>query len=497
MLSLVLGLALSTQTTDADAIKWIRDGSIPLKTVEAGKGLDDMEPLREILKDVQIVGMGESTHGSREIFQMKHRMMEFLVEKMGYRVFAIEASLPDCVAMDRYVTTGIGDPAEAVKKQNFWTWSTEEVLDLVKWMREYNVKKGEPILRVVGVDMQSQEYAVLFIEKELKKYGIEDVQFMESISWDPLTAEQKVKMLDFIEQGKRKAPDEDDLLLDRVAVVVQQASDMKRFSILMGKRDQVLPIMGATLQGVANLLKESTDAVGDAKAALELMAKAANGGTPTPEGGGATLRAYAKALRTYGAAKKGNEEKYENVAKLLDFFAYAEDNKDVVNQNYRDKCMADNLEWAVKTYLPGQKALFWGHNYHVGNGLRGQALDSAGSHLTARFKDKYYPVGFAFNQGGFQARSMDGKLQDWTVPAAPSDTLDAMMQKAGHPVFFADFGKAPKEVQAWLKAPRRTWTIGALYDPARHEQFMTPLSAGDLYRGMIFISKTTPARALK
>jgi erythromycin esterase len=48
-----------------------------------------MSPLRSVVGEARIVAMGEATHGSREFFQMKHRMLEFLAEKMGFTVFAI------------------------------------------------------------------------------------------------------------------------------------------------------------------------------------------------------------------------------------------------------------------------------------------------------------------------------------------------------------------------------------------------------------------------
>ncbi len=51
----------------------------------------------------RIVSLGESTHGSREIFQMKHRMLEFLVTEMGFSIFSIEASMPESYAVGDYV----------------------------------------------------------------------------------------------------------------------------------------------------------------------------------------------------------------------------------------------------------------------------------------------------------------------------------------------------------------------------------------------------------
>lgn len=45
---------------------------------------------------------------------MKHRMLRFLVEKMGFRVFAIEANWLESLAVNDYVVNGNGDPAVAL-----------------------------------------------------------------------------------------------------------------------------------------------------------------------------------------------------------------------------------------------------------------------------------------------------------------------------------------------------------------------------------------------
>lgn len=74
---------------EGDLTTRLKENLIPIKTTQAGNGFEDLMPLKEILKDKKIIGMGEATHGTCEFFQMKHRMFEFLVEEMGYRVFGI------------------------------------------------------------------------------------------------------------------------------------------------------------------------------------------------------------------------------------------------------------------------------------------------------------------------------------------------------------------------------------------------------------------------
>jgi hypothetical protein len=56
---------------------WVRANAIPLKTVEAGNGFEDLQPLKQVVGDARIVALGEATHGTREFFQLKHRLIEF------------------------------------------------------------------------------------------------------------------------------------------------------------------------------------------------------------------------------------------------------------------------------------------------------------------------------------------------------------------------------------------------------------------------------------
>ena len=67
---------------DREVIAWLGENAIPVKSVVAGNGFDDLQPLKDILKDVRLVGLGEATHGTREFFQFKHRLLEFLAQEI-------------------------------------------------------------------------------------------------------------------------------------------------------------------------------------------------------------------------------------------------------------------------------------------------------------------------------------------------------------------------------------------------------------------------------
>ncbi len=146
---------------DAAVVRQIKAQAVPLATVVPGHGLADLMPLAQSLSDARVVALGEASHGTREFFQMKHRLLEFLVEKQGFTVFAMEANWPETQAVDRYIKTGRGDPRRALAGLYLWTWNTQEVLDLIEWMRAYNAAPGKhATLSFTGFDMQFPDVAV-------------------------------------------------------------------------------------------------------------------------------------------------------------------------------------------------------------------------------------------------------------------------------------------------------------------------------------------------
>ena len=128
---------------------------VPLRTVLPGGSLADLLPLQKSIGKARIVGMGEGTHGTSEFFSMKDRLFRFLVQKMGFTVFAMETNWTDGRKIEEYVTSGRGD-LRAALSSTFAVWDNQEVLDMLEWMRAYNAAPGKhATLHFVGIDMQS------------------------------------------------------------------------------------------------------------------------------------------------------------------------------------------------------------------------------------------------------------------------------------------------------------------------------------------------------
>jgi erythromycin esterase len=109
--------------------------ALPFRSALAGNGFDDLTGLDRLIGDARIVALGEASHGTAEFFQMKHRLLEYLVERKGFTVFAIEGNSPEAQVANPLIKTGEGDAGAALAAMYFWTWQTEEVSALLHWMR--------------------------------------------------------------------------------------------------------------------------------------------------------------------------------------------------------------------------------------------------------------------------------------------------------------------------------------------------------------------------
>ena len=155
------------------AVSWLKKRAIRFATAEPESGLQDLQGFKKVIGDARIVSLGEGTHGTREFFQMKHRLVELLAEEMGFTIFAIEASMPEAYLVNDYVLHGRGNPAALIKGMGFWTWDTEEVLAMVEWMREFNAS-GRGRIQFLGFDMQNPSLAAAnatsFLDKAEPSY---------------------------------------------------------------------------------------------------------------------------------------------------------------------------------------------------------------------------------------------------------------------------------------------------------------------------------------
>lgn len=117
---------------------------------------DDQLKKLDVLSETRVIGLGESSHGTKEFFQTKHRLFQYFVKNFNHRVFAFEMDYGESLIIDDYIQTGNGDLAAIMKKEmHFWTWKTTEVQALIEWMKVYNSSRAkDDKLHLYGVDCQ-------------------------------------------------------------------------------------------------------------------------------------------------------------------------------------------------------------------------------------------------------------------------------------------------------------------------------------------------------
>lgn len=154
----------------------------PIARTAPGGGSDDLRPLAEVLTDRRVVGLGEATHGTREFFQLKHRIVRLLVTELEFRLFGLEANFAATLALDDYVVSGEGDPRDALSGLGYWTWNTEEMLALVEWLREFNT--GRPTgdrVRFYGFDVGPARRPAKAIRRFLRRV---DADYLDEVGDD-------------------------------------------------------------------------------------------------------------------------------------------------------------------------------------------------------------------------------------------------------------------------------------------------------------------------
>jgi erythromycin esterase-like protein len=166
MLAMVALVTIAATDAPSPVTLWMKRSARPFDTCMPSEKIQDLRALRDLVGNARIVALGEGTHGTREFFQLKHRITQYLATDMGFTVFAIEANLPEAWKVNDYVLGGPGDPRALLDGMYFWTWNTEEVLEMVEWMRHFNASKRGRI-EFTGFDMQAPDTAAAIVRRFL------------------------------------------------------------------------------------------------------------------------------------------------------------------------------------------------------------------------------------------------------------------------------------------------------------------------------------------
>jgi len=147
---------------------------IPIGSFDAPLPAITRGALRASIAGATVIGLGESRHDTREQLLLKKLLVRHLVEELGFRVLILEESFPHAQSLDRYVSSGEGDLQEIMSRLAGWyLWDTEEMLDLMRWLRTFNESRPpDRRVRVFGMDITAPAPGVRTVLDSLRSAGV-------------------------------------------------------------------------------------------------------------------------------------------------------------------------------------------------------------------------------------------------------------------------------------------------------------------------------------
>lgn len=281
---------------------WLKENSVQLDTVDAGSGFDDMEPLKAVIGQARLVALGEAAHLNGDFYRMKHRMIEFLVSEMDFNVVAFEAPFAGALELNEYLLSGLGEPERALGALTYMAWITEEVLELVKWMRAYN-DTHEKKITFYGFDNKPAIGSAKAVHDYLVKTGAEGV-FDSTLSaltnpWEAIdlysgTPEEKERttatirrLIEYLDkpasvESKRDSPDVKKTALQNRQLALQHAKVMLQYF----KFRTMLSLSEASVQRDRDMAENVRWLVEREQGAKVILWAANSHISATPDGGG-------------------------------------------------------------------------------------------------------------------------------------------------------------------------------------------------------------------
>ncbi len=181
----------------------------------------------KIPEKTKIVALGEASHGNVEFQQLKLSLFQNLVENDGVRAFALEGDYGGCEYVNRYIHDGEGTARQAAAAIGFAIYRTDEMADLISYMRKYNetAKDGDD-LRFYGFDMQRWSYNLQYLIEACEKAGI-DVTELKKLEdteeqHSEYDVEQQSKVITEIKEELQKSDVKDIAQADHLADTLLQ-----------------------------------------------------------------------------------------------------------------------------------------------------------------------------------------------------------------------------------------------------------------------------------
>ena len=417
--------------------KQLQDQKTLLNGFSPENSLEDIQPLKERLEGKTVIGMGEATHSSKEFNQLRHRFFQFLVEELDYRIFAWEASFGETLEINNYVVKGEGTAEKVLNKISSPNCKTEEILDLIKWIREHNKQvSDQKKVRFYGFDMQNDIASFKKLREEIRKV---DSDFVE----------QNNEILEFIEQGKMICAE-----IDK-----EKEAGLKNFIQDLKERvaDNEEEYLKTFSEREYKILKQLAEILDQSRKFCLSINKNADLENLQPDEKSQNIRDRSMA---------------ENVSWMMEF----EDEENI-------------FVWAHNAHI--QK----------GERSENPRLNTFGSHLNQKYKKDYYAIGFDFGTGDFKYLDMEKTQPEWegegSFDRIHENTLAQELSEFEKPFFLDLSNISENKLQEWINQEHRIHYTGTYFHLENIKDHYSKLNLPENFDALIFLPEITASAPLK
>jgi len=119
----------------------------------------EFDILAEKFNGFKIIGLGEATHGTREFYEYKAKLIKYLILHFKLKTVVFESDMVGMESINAFVMNDENQDLKKAMNGLLGIYRTQEVADLVRWIKDYNLGKpaGQKVV-VAGMDANLPYY---------------------------------------------------------------------------------------------------------------------------------------------------------------------------------------------------------------------------------------------------------------------------------------------------------------------------------------------------
>lgn len=145
----------------------------PIKKQDNKFKLEYIDTIISSNNNLQIIGIGEATHGTKEFAIMRFDIFKYLTETKGFNTIFLEADYGACQRLNRYINGKPENLDSTIIEIMYFPWRTQEMKSFMEWCRAYNFNHNNKI-QIVGCDMQSINDDIIELKRIIKCNNFKD-----------------------------------------------------------------------------------------------------------------------------------------------------------------------------------------------------------------------------------------------------------------------------------------------------------------------------------